>query len=104
MPGSSGSSNQRWLRSLKCFLVWSLPAMSVFPRSGAEAASAGPGLSTSAPGGAAPRAGGGRGGAFLDGVTDQVECGYRLAEHEGDEGDEVQARDGLRQAFVVAGE
>ena len=35
---------------------------------------------------------------------DQVEGGGCLGEHEGDEGDDVQAGDGLGQSLVVAGE
>jgi hypothetical protein len=35
---------------------------------------------------------------------DQVEDCGGLGEHEGDEGDEVEAHDGLGQAFVVASE
>jgi hypothetical protein len=40
----------------------------------------------------------------LDGVTDQVEGGCGFGEHEGHEGDEVQAGEGRWQALVVAGE
>jgi hypothetical protein len=36
-------------------------------------------------------------------VVDQVEYGRGLGGHEGDECDEVQAYDGLRQSLVVAG-
>jgi len=30
MPGSAGSSNQRWLRSLKGFFVWSWSSIGRF--------------------------------------------------------------------------